>query len=98
MNEERQRLQAQASQLPEACRAVFLLCEVHAMATAEAARQLQLPEAAVRARLAHARGLVRGWLASHHDTRMGEAFAFDGARCDRITARTLERAKAEGLY
>ena len=45
----------------------------------------------------HARSLLREGLASQIDTTLGDAFAFDGARCDRIVAGVLRRAAAEGL-
>jgi len=36
-------------------------------------------------------------LASHVDAALGDGFAFDGARCDRIVASVLSRASADGL-
>ena len=56
-----------------------------------------LPEATVRTRFFRARSLLRESLASEMDTALGEVFAFDGARCDRIVASVLARGNAEGL-
>jgi RNA polymerase sigma-70 factor (ECF subfamily) len=37
-------------------------------------------------------------LANQIDVALNDAFAFDGARCDRIVAGMLTRANAEGLF
>lgn len=51
----------------------------------------------MRTRLFRARSLLREGLASEIDVTLGDAFAFDGARCDRIVAGVLARGGAEGL-
>lgn len=96
--DDRKPLPPGVDQLPDACRTIYLMCAMQGMSVAQVASSLRLPEATVRVRLAHATGLMRGRLASQHDAAMGAAFSFDGARCDRITARTLELAKAQGLH
>ena len=63
----------------------------------EVAQALAIPEATVRTRFFRARSLLREGLASQIDTTLGDAFAFDGARCDRIVVGVLRRAAAEGL-
>jgi RNA polymerase sigma-70 factor (ECF subfamily) len=45
----------------------------------------------VRTRFFRARGLLRESLAREIDIATGEAFAVDGARCDRIVSAVLGR-------
>lgn len=93
----RQRMEACIDRLPEGFRTVFMLRAVEEMSTEEVAEALDIPEATVRSRFFRARGLLREHLASEMDAALGEAFAFDGARCDRMVAHVLARARAEGL-
>jgi RNA polymerase sigma-70 factor (ECF subfamily) len=80
--------------LPEAFRSVFVLRAVEELSVEETAALLDIPEATVRTRLFRARSLLREALALDVDVALGEAFAFDGARCDRIVAAVLERLGA----
>jgi RNA polymerase sigma-70 factor (ECF subfamily) len=66
------------------------------MSVEEVAQALDIPEPTVRSRFFRARSLLRESLASDMDTALGEVFAFDGARCDRVVANVLARAKTEG--
>jgi RNA polymerase sigma-70 factor (ECF subfamily) len=93
----RKMVEARIDLLPEAYRTVFMLRAVEEMSVEEVAKALDIPEATVRTRFFRARSLLRESLASNVDTAIGEVFAFDGARCDRIVANVLARAKAEGL-
>jgi RNA polymerase sigma-70 factor (ECF subfamily) len=93
----RKMVEARIDLLPEAYRTVFMLRAVEEMSVEEVAKALDIPEATVRSRFFRARSLLRESLASNVDTAIGEVFAFDGARCDRIVANVLARAKAEGL-
>jgi RNA polymerase sigma-70 factor (ECF subfamily) len=45
----------------------------------------------VRTRFFRARSLLRESLAREIDMATGEAFSFDGARCDRVVRRVLDR-------
>jgi len=81
--------------LPDAFRSVFMLRAVQEMDVEEVAQALGIPEATVRTRYFRARSLLREGLASDIDMALGDAFAFDGARCDRIVAAVLARAPAE---
>lgn len=83
--------------LPEVYRTVFMLRAVEEMSVEDVAQGLDIPEATVRTRFFRARSLLRESLASEMDTALGEVFAFDGARCDRIVASVLARGNAEGL-
>jgi RNA polymerase sigma-70 factor, ECF subfamily len=77
--------------LPMAFRTVFIMRELEEMTVEETAQCLQIPEATVRSRLFRARGLLREALAREIDLTTPDAFAFAGARCDRIVAAVLER-------
>jgi len=66
------------------------------MEVAEVAQALGIPESTVRTRFFRARGLLREGLASAIDVTLPDAFAFDGARCDRIVAGVLARASMRG--
>jgi RNA polymerase sigma-70 factor (ECF subfamily) len=87
-------LEMRIDALPDRCRAVFVLRALEELSVKETAAALQLPEAAVRKRYFRARALLRESLARDIDRSLEEAFSFDGARCDRIVARVLERIKS----
>ena len=57
----------------------------------EVATALEIPEATVRSRFFRARGLLREALAREIDFSFEDAFAFAGARCDRIVAGLLAK-------
>ena len=90
-------LEARIGMLPEAYRTVFMLRAVEEMSVEDVAAALEIPEATVRTRFFRARSLLREGLASALDAALDEVFAFDGARCERIVAGVLARARAEGL-
>jgi RNA polymerase sigma-70 factor (ECF subfamily) len=77
--------------LPEIFRTVFVLRALEELSVEETAASLDIPEATVRTRFFRARGLLREALAREIDIATGEAFAFDGARCDRIVSAVLGR-------
>ena len=90
MNAElRRTLESRIDQLPDLYRTVFMLRAVEEMTVEETAAALDLPEATVRTRYFRARALLRGGLERELDRALGEAFAFDGERCDRIVAAVL---------
>ncbi len=93
----RQLLESRIDLLPDAFRTVFMLRAVEEMSVEEVAQVLAIPEATVRTRFFRARSLLREGLASAIDVTLADAFAFDGARCDRIVAGVLARAQAQGL-
>jgi RNA polymerase sigma-70 factor (ECF subfamily) len=80
--------------LPEAFRTVFVLRALEELSVEEAAALLDIPEATVRTRYFRARSLLRESLAREVDTALDGAFAFAGARCDRIVAAVLDRLGA----
>ncbi|MCY1533019.1 RNA polymerase sigma-W factor [compost metagenome] len=90
MREDLRRLmERRIDRLPDAYRTVFVLRAVQELSVGETAEALQLPEATVRLRFFRARSLLRESLSRDIDLATGDAFAFDGARCDRIVARVL---------
>ena len=87
--EMRRLLEARIDALPDPYRAVFVLRAVEELSVEETAAALAIPHATVRSRYFRARGLLRTWMAGDIDTRLGDAFAFAGARCDRIVRKVL---------
>jgi RNA polymerase sigma-70 factor (ECF subfamily) len=78
--------------LPEVFRTVFILRAVEEMSVEDVAVALDVPEATVRTRLFRARSLMREGLSRDIDVATGDAFSFDGERCDRIVAQVMLRA------
>lgn len=89
----RRLLEAKIDELPDAFRTVFVLRAIEEMTVEEAAVCLGIPEATVRTRYFQAKSLLREALAREIDFALEEAFAFAGARCDRIIAGVLARLK-----
>ncbi len=87
-------IERRLDQLPEELRVVFVLRSVEELGAEETAQCLGIPEATVRSRHFQARGLLREALAREMDLATGEAFGFDGERCNRIVARVLARMDA----
>lgn len=93
----RQLLESRIDLLPDAFRTVFMLRAVEELSVEEVAEVLQIPEVTVRTRFFRARSLLREGLASAIDVTLADAFAFDGARCDRIVAGVLQRGRDAGI-
>ncbi|WP_213958569.1 RNA polymerase sigma factor [Variovorax sp. dw_954] len=92
MREEMRRLiETRIDRLPDAYRTVFMLRAVEEMSFGEVATALGMPEASARTRFFRARSLLREGLSRDVDVAVGDAFSFDGARCDRIVAGVLAR-------
>lgn len=89
--ETRKLLETKIDELPDAFRAVFVLRAVEEMSVEETAAALGIPEATVRTRFFRARSQLREALSKEIDVAYGEAFAFAGERCERITERVLAR-------
>ena len=87
----RRLMEARIDTLPEALRSVFMLRAVEELSVEEVSVALDVPEATVRTRYFRARGLLREGLSGDVDLALGDAFAFDGARCDRMVAGVLAR-------
>jgi RNA polymerase sigma-70 factor (ECF subfamily) len=82
-------LQACVEQLPQGNREVMILRDVLELDTAETAACLGLSEEAVRVRLHRARAAVAATLSATMTEEARKLYSFDGARCDRITARVM---------
>ncbi len=87
----RRLMEHRIDKLPDTFRTVFMLRAVEEMGFDEIAQALDVPEATVRTRYFRARGLLREGLSREVDVALGDAFSFDGARCDRIVAGVLAR-------
>ena len=87
--EARRLLETHIDALPDPFRAVFVLRAVEELTVEETAAALGIPDATVRTRYFRARGLLREWMAGDIDTTRRDAFAFAGARCDRIARKVL---------
>lgn len=90
-------VEARIDLLPEAFRTVFILRALEEMSVEDVAMALDIPDATVRTRFFRARSLLREGLAQELDTAFGDAFSFDGTRCDKIVSGVLARGRAEGL-
>jgi RNA polymerase sigma-70 factor (ECF subfamily) len=90
-SEVRRVLESRIDGLPSAFRTVFMLRALEEMSVEETAACLGIPEATVRTRFFRARALLREALELEVDLALEGAFAFDGARCDRIVAHVLDR-------
>ena len=82
-------LERRIDELPDGYRTVFVLRCVEELSVEETAACLDLPEVTVRTRQFRARGLLRESLARDLDVAERDAFAFAGARCDRIVENVL---------
>jgi len=92
--EMRRILERNIDQLPSAFRIVFMLRALEEMSAQETAECLGIPEATVRTRFFRARSLLRESLEKDVDVALEGAFAFDGARCDRIVQAVLDRLQS----
>ena len=92
----RQLIEARIDALPEVFRTVFVLRALEELRVEETAATLGIPEATVRSRYFRARAMLREALSREIDFALEEAFAFDGARCDRIVSRVLRRLDQAG--
>ena len=91
--ETRRLLEARIDALPDAFRTVFVLRAIEEFSVEETAAALDIPEATVRTRFFRAKSLLREALSKEIDLAHGDAFAFAGARCDRIVANVMARLK-----
>lgn len=76
--------------IPQGNREVMVLRDVLELDTAETAACLGLSEEAVRVRLHRARAAIAAALTEQLADHARELYSFDGARCDRVTARVMQ--------
>ena len=89
--EMRRLIERRIDELPSLFRTVFVMREVEELSAEEVAECLDIPAATVRTRLFRARSLLRQSLSRDIDMATGDAFKFDGERCDRIVRAVLAR-------
>ena len=89
-------LEASVDRLPQDYRTVFMLRVIEGLSERETAQALDIGTALVKVRLFRARALLRRMLEAEFQSSLGEVFAFDGARCDRIVAAVLRRLGLNG--
>lgn len=87
--EARQLLERHIDALPDPFRAVFVLRAVEELSVEDTAAALGIPDATVRTRYFRARRQLREWTAGDVNATLKDAFAFAGARCDRIVRNVL---------
>jgi RNA polymerase sigma-70 factor (ECF subfamily) len=90
-SEIRHLLERAVDDLPEAFRIVFVMREVEQMSVAETASQLGIQPETVKTRLHRARRLLRESLEEKLGSALQDTYAFDGARCERMTNAVLRR-------
>ena len=94
-SEMRRLLESRIDALPDAFRVVFVLRALEELNVEETATCLGIAPGTVRTRFFRARSLLRESLSREIDRAYEDAFEFGGHRCDRITARVLERIAAD---
>jgi len=83
--------------LPDDLRSVFTLRMVEGLDTGETARCLDLTDANVKVRLHRARRMLQEAIDQRVGREVREMHMFNGARCDELVRRVLERvASAHG--
>jgi RNA polymerase sigma-70 factor (ECF subfamily) len=93
----RELIEQEIDQLPDAYRTVFMLRAVEEMSAGDVADVLNIPVATVRTRFFRARNILQERLVGQVDADLTSAFAFDGARCDRMVENVLRRGREQGL-
>jgi len=90
-------LERAVAALPPLYRTVFMLRSVHELTVEEAAQALGVSAEVVKTRHLRARALLRDALGAQLEGSIAEAFAFDGARCDRVVAAVLAQLQRRDL-
>lgn len=90
----RQLLEQAIDALPEPFRIVFVLRELEECTVEETASSLDLRAETVKTRLYRARRLLRAALHERLASTLDDAFPFLGLRCERMTAKVMQRLDA----
>jgi RNA polymerase sigma-70 factor (ECF subfamily) len=77
--------------LPNGLRAAYVLRDVEAMSTAEAAACLDITEDALKMRLSRARSLLRTRITDELGSAAADLFTYQAPRCDRMVAAVFAR-------
>jgi len=86
-------LEKAVDDLPDAFRAVFILRDIEEMSIEETASHLSLKPETVKTRLHRARRLMRAAVEKRLSATFSELFPFDGARCERMADRVIDRLR-----
>ena len=92
----REFLEKAVDDLPDAFRAVFILRDIEEMSIEETAGHLSLKPETVKTRLHRARRLMRAAVEKRLSATFSELFPFDGARCERMADRVIDRLQNSG--
>jgi RNA polymerase sigma-70 factor (ECF subfamily) len=86
-------LEKAVDDLPDPFRLVFILRDIEEMSIEETAIQLSLKPETVKTRLHRARRLMRLAVEKQLSATFTELFPFDGARCERMADRVIDRLR-----
>ena len=86
-------LEQAVDDLAEPFRIVFILRDIEEMTTEETAEQLSVKPETVKTRLHRARRLLRAAIQARLSPTFPELFPFDGARCERMADRVVDRLR-----
>jgi RNA polymerase sigma-70 factor (ECF subfamily) len=92
--EVRNLLEKAVDELPDTFRLVFILRDIEEMSTEDTASQLSLKPETVKTRLHRARRLMRLAVEKQFSATFSELFPFDGARCERMADRVIDRLRS----
>ena len=84
-------LERSIDDLPDTFRAVFVARIVEGLSIEETAELFHIRPETVKTRVHRARRALRRSLEHHVGSTIANAFSFDGARCERLTNRVIER-------
>ncbi len=87
-------LEKAVDELPDPFRLVFILRDIEDMSTEDTASQLSLKPETVKTRLHRARRLMRLAVEKQVSATFSELFPFDGARCERMADRVIDRLRS----
>ena len=93
--ESRVMLERAIDDLPDAFRSVFVARIVEGLSIEETAELFDLRPETVKTRVHRARARLRANLETQLGPAVRESFAFDGARCDRLTESVLRRLRQQ---
>jgi len=86
-------ISASIENLSPALRVVFILRQVEDLSVAETAESLGISEGSVKTRFHRARTSLRDSIGRSLGSELQHVYGFDGARCDRIVRRVLDRIR-----
>ncbi|WP_394892794.1 RNA polymerase sigma factor [Mesorhizobium sp. AaZ16] len=87
-------LEKAVDELPDPFRLVFILRDIEERSTEDTASQLSLKPETVKTRLHRARRLMRLAVEKQVSATFSELFPFDGARCERMADRVIDRLRS----